>query len=137
MQILSILLGSIMVANFALAFTIIFLERKNASSTWAWLMVLFFIPVLGFILYWLIGRRLSGKKLFKLDTKSRLGIEREVNEQLDIIKQNKLSYKLQELHPYKELFYLHLKNSDAIYSQNNDVDLFIDGKDKFTALIND
>lgn len=44
MSILSILLGSVMVANIALAFTIIFLERKNASSTWAWLMVLFFIP---------------------------------------------------------------------------------------------
>lgn len=137
MQLISILLGSIMVANIALAFTIIFLERKNASSTWAWLMVLFFIPVLGFILYWIIGRNLSGKKLFKLDTKSKLGIEKEVSEQLESIEKNNLSYKLQELKPYKEMFYLHLKNADAIYSQNNEVDLFIDGKDKFSSLIED
>jgi len=137
MSILSILLGSVMVANIALAFTIIFLERKNASSTWAWLMVLFFIPVLGFILYWIVGRSLTGKKIFKLDKVSKLGIEKEVNEQLEILKRNELKYKLEELNPYKELFYLHLKNSGAIYSQNNEVDLFIDGEDKFSALIRD
>ncbi|MFS8630138.1 MAG: PLDc N-terminal domain-containing protein, partial [Bacillales bacterium] len=135
MSILSILLGSVMVANIALAFTIIFLERKNASSTWAWLMVLFFIPVLGFILYWIVGRSLTGKKIFKLDKVSKLDIEKEVNEQLEILKRNELKYKLEELNPYKELFYLHLKNSGAIYSQNNEVDLFIDGEDKFSALI--
>src|SRR5690625_5849445 len=53
----AILLGSVMVINFILAFTVIFLERKNASSTWAWIMVLFFIPILGFILYLILDRK--------------------------------------------------------------------------------
>src|SRR5690625_701447 len=108
MQILSLLLGSIMIANIALAFTVSLMERQNASSTWAWIMVLFFIPSLGFILYWLVGRRLSGKRIFRWDTKSRLGIERVVNEQIKIIKQDKLPFKQELLKPYKELFYLHL-----------------------------
>ncbi len=137
MQIISILLSSIMIINIALAFTVIFLERKNASSTWAWIMVLFFIPILGFILYFFFGRRLSGKRLFTLDTKSRLGIKRAVREQLEIIQNDRLPFKQKVLAPYKELFTLHLKNNDAIYSQNNKVDLFIDGKDKFDALIAD
>lgn len=137
MQIISILLSSIMIINIALAFTVIFLERKNASSTWAWIMVLFFIPILGFILYFFFGRRLSGKRLFTFDTKSRLGIKRAVREQLEIIQNDRLPFKQKVLAPYKELFTLHLKNNDAIYSQNNKVDLFIDGKDKFDALIAD
>jgi len=137
MQLVSILLSSVMINNIALAFTVIFLERKNASSTWAWIMVLFFIPILGFILYFFFGRRLSGKHLFTLDTKSRLGIERAVNEQLEIIQKDQLPFKQKALAPYKELFTLHLKNNDAIYSQNNEVDLFTDGKDKFDALLRD
>ena len=136
MQIISLLLGSVMLANFVLAFTIIFLERKNASTTWAWLMVLFFIPVLGFILYLVFGKRLSGQ-VFTWDTKSRLGVEKRVQEQLEILENDQLPYKQNVLKQYKELYYLHLKHNDAIYSQNNKVDLFTDGTEKFSALIRD
>ncbi len=136
MQIISLLLGSVMLANFVLAFTIIFLERKNASTTWAWLMVLFFIPVLGFILYLVFGKRLSGQ-IFTWDTKSRLGVEKRVQEQLEILENDQLPYKQNVLKQYKELYYLHLKHNDAIYSQNNKVDLFTDGTEKFSALIRD
>ena len=137
MQITSLLLGSIMAINFALAFTIIFLERKNASSTWAWLMVLFFIPVLGFILYLIFGRSLTKEKIFRWDTKSRLGVEQAVNQQLAILEEDRLPFKQEVLKQYKDLYYMHLKHNDAIYSQNNLVDLFTDGKDKFSALIRD
>ena len=47
------------VLNIILAITVIFLERKDASSTWAWILVLFFLPLLGFILYLLLGRKLE------------------------------------------------------------------------------
>ncbi|MEI3604292.1 cardiolipin synthase [Pseudogracilibacillus sp. SE30717A] len=137
MQLVSLLLGSIMVINFFLAFTIIFLERKNASSTWAWLMVLFFIPVLGFLLYLILGRTLTKHRIFTWDTKSRLGVEKAVKSQLEIIEQDRLPYKEEVLRQYKDLYYLHLKNNDAIYSQNNKVELFTDGTKKFTRLIHD
>src|SRR5690625_5530904 len=38
---------------------------------------------------------------------------------------------------YKDLYYMHLKNNDAIYTQDNDVEIFTDGNEKFTALIKD
>jgi len=136
MQILTLLLGSIMIANFALAFTIIFLERKDVSATWAWLMVLFFIPVLGFILYLILGRKLS-RHTFTWDTKSRLGVEKAVQSQLEVLEKDQLPYKQDVLKQYKELYYLHLKHNDAIYSQNNKVDLYTDGAEKFNALIRD
>lgn len=137
LQLISLLLGSVMIVNIVLAFTIIFLERKNASSTWAWLMVLFFIPILGFLLYLLFGRKLSGSRIFTWDTKSRLGVEKAVQSQLEILNDDRLPYKEDVLKQYKELYYLHLKHNDAIYSQNNKVDLFTDGTEKFSALIQD
>ncbi|HIV74843.1 MAG TPA: cardiolipin synthase [Candidatus Pseudogracilibacillus intestinigallinarum] len=137
MQLVPILFGSVMIVNFVLAFTVIFLERKNASSTWAWLMVLFFIPVLGFLLYLLFGRNLTNQKIFTWDTKSRLGVKKEVQEQLKEIEEDQLPFKQEELKEYKELYYLHLKHNDAIYTQNNEVEIFTDGTEKFTSLIHD
>lgn len=126
-----------MVINFVLAFTIIFLERKNATSTWAWLMVLFFIPVAGFLFYLIFGRKLSRQRIFLWDTKSRLGVKKEVNAQIEALKRDQFTLKNKALAKYKDLFYLHLKNDDAIYTQDNKVDIFVDGTEKFNALIQD
>src|SRR5699024_12798393 len=118
MQLAAFLLGFLLFANIALAFTIIFLERKNVSSTWAWLMVLFFIPILGFFLYLLCGRKLS-KHIFTLDTKSRLGVEREVVKQIENLKEDNMSYKKEILIEIKELLFIHIKNIKYIYINNN------------------
>src|SRR5690625_5130504 len=98
---------------------------------------MFFILSLVFILYLKFGRKLSHRKLFIWDTKSRLGVEKAVQYQLEIIEDDRLPYKQEVLRQYKDLYYLHLKHNDAIYSQNNKVDLFTDGTEKFTALISD
>ncbi|HLS60014.1 MAG TPA: cardiolipin synthase [Virgibacillus sp.] len=137
MSIWPYLLAFIMVFNLVLAFTVIFFERKHASSTWAWLMVLFFIPIAGFILYLIFGRKLSGHQIFTWDTKSKLGVKKEVKSQIRAIENNEFTFKDKGLTDYKDLYYLHLKNNDAIYSQDNKVDIYTDGKDKFAALVND
>jgi cardiolipin synthase len=137
MQVIPYLVVSVYAFNFVLAFTVIFLERRNASSTWAWLMVLFFIPIVGFILYLIFGRKLSNRKIFTWDTISKLGVRKEVESQLLSIEEGEFTFKHEALMRYKDLYYLHLKNNDAIYTQDNDVDVFTDGKEKFTALIKD
>lgn len=40
-----------LIINTILSFIIVFRERKDTVNTWAWLLVLTFIPILGFILY--------------------------------------------------------------------------------------
>ncbi|WP_226036222.1 cardiolipin synthase [Aquibacillus saliphilus] len=137
MEILPFLSGFIIFFNILLALTIVFLERKNASSTWAWIMVLMFIPVFGFIFYLVFGKKLSNKKIFTWDTKSRLGVKKEVQRQLRELEEGTFQYKQQSLVPYKDLFYLHLRNDDAILTQDNQVELFTDGQEKFQALIED
>lgn len=34
--------------NILLAGILIFIERRDIGSTWAWLLILFFIPIVGF-----------------------------------------------------------------------------------------
>ncbi|MFB1049700.1 cardiolipin synthase [Paraliobacillus sp. JSM ZJ581] len=136
MDIATIVLWFILLFNIFLAFAIVFLERKNATSAWAWLLVLTFIPLFGFFLYLIFGRKLSNKKLFIWDNKSRLGVQKAVEVQLELIKEG--SFPIPEnLKEYEDLLYLHLRNDDAIFTQDNEVEIFTDGKKKFDALIAD
>ncbi len=131
------ILGSILIFNILLALAIVFLERRDASSTWAWLMVLLFIPIAGFILYLIFGRKLSNKKIFTWDTKSRLGVKTAVQAQMRALEEGSFQFKDESLIPYKDLFYLHLRNDDAILTQDNRVEIFTDGQKKFHSLLQD
>src|SRR5699024_12836679 len=83
-----------------------------------------------------ISRKLS-KVIYTRDTKIMMGIEREFQKQIEVLKQDKLPYKQEILKEYKDLNLLQVKHNDAIYSQNNDVVIFTDGNEKFNALIED
>ncbi|WP_404456506.1 cardiolipin synthase [Virgibacillus necropolis] len=132
-----LLLGFVIISNIVLATTIIFLERKDATSTWAWLMVLLFIPIAGFFLYLVFGKKISNKRIFTWETKSKLGVKRSVQSQLRAIEEDTFTFKHEELSEYKDLYYMHLRNNDAIFTQDNKVDIYTDGEDKFKALIQD
>lgn len=137
MGVISFLLGSIVFINIGLAVTIVFLERKDASSTWAWLMVLLFIPIVGFIVYLVFGKQINNRRIFTLDTKSRLGVQQAVKDQSHAIENDTFIYNHPSLSGYKDLYLLHLRNNDATLTQDNDVQIFTDGHAKFSALIAD
>ncbi|KKI53545.1 Cardiolipin synthetase [Staphylococcus equorum subsp. equorum] len=53
-----IVLAFFFLMNIVLALLIVFLDRdrRDATSTWAWLFLLFVMPILGFIVYIFFGR---------------------------------------------------------------------------------
>lgn len=61
MTVTGILTVTVFALNILFALVLIFISRKSASSTWAWIFVLFFLPIFGFILYLLLGRNLQKK----------------------------------------------------------------------------
>ncbi|UOQ87142.1 cardiolipin synthase [Gracilibacillus salinarum] len=137
MAITQLIISFLLVFNIVLSLTIIFLERKNATATWAWIMVLTFIPIFGFILYLIFGRKLSNKTIFTWDTKSKLGVKKAVQHQLREIENGDFFINDPRLYSYKDLFYLHLRNNDAIFTQDNAVNIFTDGNRKFNSLLDD
>ncbi|RIN91330.1 cardiolipin synthase, partial [Mammaliicoccus sciuri] len=62
--IVSVLLITAFILNVVFGFIIIFLEPREAGAIWAWLLVLLFVPILGFILYLLFGRQIQRKSIF-------------------------------------------------------------------------
>ena len=136
-QIISFSVTAILILNLFLAIALIFLERRDATSTWAWLMVLFFIPLFGFFIYLLLGRKLGKKHFFRWIDKDKIGINQLIDYQIEAIEDNTLEFQLEDTARYKDMIYLHLRNNNAVLTQDNDVKVFNDGKEKFDALIRD
>jgi cardiolipin synthase A/B len=137
MDILTVFLTVLVVLNIAFACVVVFLERRDAGATWAWLMVLLFIPVLGFILYLVFGQNLTRKRLFQWDDITKIGIEELIAKQISDIKENSFPFRDSTVRSNKELIYMHLMNNEAVLTQNNDITVYTHGEDKFEALLKD
>lgn len=96
-----------------------------------------FIPIAGFFFYLVFGRKISNKRIFTWETKSKLGVKRAAQAQLRALEEDTFVFKHPEIREYKSLYYMHLRNDDAIFTQDNKVDIYTDGEKKFKALIQD
>ncbi len=136
-EVISFSVTAILILNIFLAAALIFLERRDPTSTWAWLLVLFFIPFFGFFIYLLLGRKLRKKHLFRWEGRKKIGIEKLIDYQIEAIEDGSLDFRLDDTAHYKDMIYLHLRNNHAVLTQDNDVQVFNDGKEKFASLLND
>ncbi|WP_019377184.1 cardiolipin synthase [Virgibacillus halodenitrificans] len=134
---MSILLSILFFVNIILAVVIIFFERQSPSTTWAWLMVLVFLPVVGFILYLIFNQNFTRKKMFYWADKEKIGIKERTEEQIKTIKDGTFSFKSENSAAYKDSIFMHLVNDGALFTQDNDVTIYTDGREKFDALLAD
>ncbi len=124
--------------NIILSIVIIFFQRRDTKAVWAWLLILYFIPIVGFFLYLVIGQDLNKSKMFRIKE-----VEDEINaaikEQENTIFNNEFGDKFhitdERLMDYKDLVLYNLETGKAEYCENNDVRIFTDGDDKFAALL--
>ncbi|KON90227.1 phospholipase D [Sporosarcina globispora] len=137
MDINSMMLTVFLVLNIILAIFVIFLERRDAGATWAWLMVLFFIPLLGFFMYLFFGQNLTRRKMFQWEDRKKIGIDELLSNQIRGIREKDFHFRNEIIENSKDLIYMHLINNDAVLTQDNGVTIFTDGKEKFNSLIED
>ena len=123
--------------NFLLTVSLIFLERRNAQSVWAWVLVLFFIPFVGFILYMLFGRTIYRQQIFKLDEEDKVGLEHLVSEQLEEIQKGRLTLSSPVAEKHKKLVHMLLYNNQSFVTSNNSVETYTNMNDKFDQMIKD
>ncbi len=122
--------------NCILSIAIIFFQRKNPASVWTWLLILYFIPVAGFIFYLLIGGDMHKSRMFRT---------KEVEDHIfEAIRSQEVSIRtrtLQEESPllkkYSDLIFYNLETAGAMLTNNNRVGIFTDGNAKFNALLQD
>ena len=130
----SYLTSNMMLVNLLCSFAIVFLQRKEPRSTWAWLLVLNALPGVGFFLYLLFGTDMNKRKMFKIKE-----IEDQVNE---AVRRQEYGIRCHKRNPendsrYADQVYYNLNTSNAVLFEDNHVEIFTDGKEKFEALLQD
>ncbi len=120
--------------NIVFSLLIIFFQRRNPTTVWAWLLLLYFIPVLGFVLYLILGQNFRRGRMFKM--KEIEGeIKYAVRRQEESIYRKKLRLRDPELDRFKRLILYNLNEAEAVLTDNNDIRIFTDGREKFKTLL--
>ena len=97
--------------NIVFSLLIIFFQRRNPTTVWAWLLLLYFIPILGFVLYLILGQNFHKDRMFKM--KEIEGeIKYAVRRQEESIYRKKLRLRDPELERFKGLILYNLHKVD-------------------------
>jgi len=128
------LLGHLFLLNMVLSLLIIFFQRRNPTTVWAWLLLLNFIPVLGFVFYLIVEQNFHKDRMFKMKE-----IEGElkyaVRKQEKNLQRQKLQLRDPELRRFDSLILYNLNVADAVLTDNNDIRVYTNGRAKFDALL--
>lgn len=122
--------------NSLFAIVIVFFQRRNPKTVWTWLLLLYFIPVLGFLFYLLLGTDMRKQKMFQLK-----GLEDRLKEAVRRqewqLKTRKMEMHVPEISQYSDLVMYNLETMGAVFTDDNDLDIFTDGNEKFEKLLTD
>ena len=128
------IMDNLVIINVFLALIIILFQRRSPQTVWTWLLLLYFIPILGFILYLVIGQDFHKSRMFKAKE-----IEGElkyaVRKQEETISQKKLIPVNPSVRRFSDLILYNLEAGEAVLTDNNDIRIYTDGEEKFRALI--
>ncbi len=126
----------IMALSLSFAISIIFFERKEPQIVWTWLLLIYLTPIGGFFLYLFIGRNYRKDQMFKVKE-----IEDELSfaamRQEATIEQSQLNLRNPEMERFENLILYNLQTTKAVLTDNNNVQIYTDGLEKFQALMHE
>ncbi|PUU86592.1 PLDc N-terminal domain-containing protein, partial [Halanaerobium sp.] len=133
MNYLSFLPTGIIILNIVFIILLIFFERKDPTVTWAWLLILTLIPVLGFILYLFLGLTPKKRKVFQ-----RKREEDEVKKYDKKLISAELNQRITEFdHLEQSIIRLASKNDLPTGIGYNQLQIYTSGREKFADLFED
>ena len=123
--------------NIGFAIWTVFRTRRDIASTWAWLLVLSGLPVIGFIIYLFVGRKLSSDDIFTIRAEQEAFGKKLVERQQKRVRDHQLLVPSGKLARARQLISLSLSLDRALVTFNNKVHVFTDGHQLFDKLIDD
>lgn len=117
---------------------VIFVERKNPQTTITWVLVIAFFQAFGVILYLLLGTRGALAYFFRrrVAKKNRFNQQyaKILYTQLQLEDEHRLHFNSARLRQCSDLVRLHLAQSGSLFTDNNQVELFTEGRLHFEDL---
>lgn len=129
------ILPIIFLINILFALTVVFVERKNPTATIAWLMALLLIPILGFLLYLVFGQSFYRDRMFRIKKEDDEALTNIIESQKKDLFRSDVPLSDSVTDSYKRMMLMLLESNMAAVTTNNRVRVFVDGNDKFAALL--
>ena len=137
MTVINLIVLGIFIINDIIAIITVFREKRDIAATWAWLLLLTLVPVIGFIFYLFAGKKISREKIFDLKTQERTGLNQLVALQKEQCQEKELMPKEIMSPEARQATKLFLETDQAVLTKHNQVTLYTDGQEKFAALLAD
>lgn len=134
MSMLNIALSLLILINTIGAVITVFRRPRSITSILAWLMTLTFLPVIGFIVYLFCGRGIDGETVYRFDNED----QKRIGEINALIHKNNQEYHRSVNTTGSKLLERYLRNvEESPLAKGNSINLYTDGKEKFSALFED
>lgn len=122
--------------NLIFSITVIFFQRKEPKAVWAWLLILYAIPILGFVFYLLAGTDMHKRKMF-CTKEATDRYEKSIQRQKQMITEHEIEVTHPDVVGFEDLVLYNLNCQGALMEDDNTIRVFTDGEEKFTSLISD
>ena len=133
MNFLSFLPSGIIILNIIFIILLIFFERKDPTATWAWLLILTLIPVLGFILYLFFGLTPKKRKIYQRKQQA----DESSNNKAKYFKRSLADEKADFDHLEQSIMRLGFENELPAEIGYNNVKIYSSGREKFEDFFKD
>lgn len=124
----------IIITNTILAFYVVFHRRRSVSTTWAWLIILLVLPVVGITLYAFFGRGISQENIFAINKQKHIGL-RNVQKSIAKAPKNTSPSDTSKAGNIAINFFNH--QQEAPLTKNNQVKLYTEGETFFHGMLKD
>jgi cardiolipin synthase len=122
------------ILNAIAAFSIVFLERKSPTSALAWLTILVFLPLFGFLIYLAFGQNFHRERMFRIKERDDRFLSRTIASQQEELRSEELRIPGDEGDRFRGLAMMLLHYKQSFLTMDNQVEIFTSGKEKFAAL---
>lgn len=135
-EVIKMVIDFIILVNVIGAIFTVFREKRDIAATWAWLLVLVMLPVIGFLIYGFLGRKLPHKRLDKIQAQSPLQLKDALKAQKKEIgssatPDNRLTAAVRSM----TLLFQNIDHS--FLTRKNKVQIFSDGNQLFEKILAD
>ena len=115
----------------------IILDNRNPAKTISWVVVLFVLPILGLIIYFIVGKNYRKEKIFT--RKGHKDFERihTLSENQIIDLRDKSPIENEKVKPKLPIINLLLRNSKALLTKRNRVEILNNGSETFGSIISE
>ena len=133
---ISAIIEAIIILNAVLAFLTVFREKRDIAATWAWMLVLVLVPIVGFIAYAFIGRKLPKGRMFRLQHQVAMQLDERLQQQRQklgkqIMPADRIS------HSVINMVNMFMSTDQAFLARQNKVQVITDGHDLFRMMMED